>query len=160
MAIALLLALWPGLPRADARMRARRMGINPRPRSGGANARHHRARTDRQADGHARQKARHAGMAYDVVHDPEFAEVQGIRYEGLRAVLEGSDAVCLHVPLTPETRGLLGAEQLSWMRRDAVLINVARGGLVEEAALADALREGRLAGAAVDVSRSPCSPRR
>jgi glycerate dehydrogenase len=66
-------------------------------------------------------------------------------------VLRASDVVTLHCPLGEETRGMIGREELSMMRRDAVLINTARGGLVDEAALADALRDGRIAGAAFDV---------
>ena len=69
----------------------------------------------------------------------------------LDALLVQSDVVSLHLPLTPETRGLLGAERLGRMKRDAVLINTARGGIVDEAALAAMLREGRLGGAALDV---------
>ena len=69
----------------------------------------------------------------------------------LDALLAESDVVSLHVPLTPETRGLLDRGRLARMKRDAVLINTARGGLVDEAALAAMLREGRLGGAALDV---------
>jgi glycerate dehydrogenase len=66
-------------------------------------------------------------------------------------VLRESDIVTLHCPLNEETRGLIGRPELELMRRDAVLINTARGGLVDEAALASALREGVIAGAAFDV---------
>ncbi len=66
-------------------------------------------------------------------------------------VLRASDVVTLHCPLNEETRGMIGPAELSTMRRDAVLINTARGGLVDEAALAFALREGVIAGAAFDV---------
>ncbi len=66
-------------------------------------------------------------------------------------LLETSDIVTLHCPLTPETRGLIGAKELARMKKGAVLINTARGGVVDEPALADALRSGHLAGAAVDV---------
>ena len=69
----------------------------------------------------------------------------------LEALLAGSDAVSLHVPLTAATRGLIGAAQIEWMKPSAVLINTARGGIVDEAALVSALRGGRLAGAALDV---------
>jgi (S)-sulfolactate dehydrogenase len=62
-----------------------------------------------------------------------------------------ADVVSLHVPLTPATRGLIGAERLATMRSDAVLINTARGGVVDEAALAAALRARKLGGAALDV---------
>ncbi len=66
-------------------------------------------------------------------------------------VLAGCDVLSLHVPLTPATRGLIGASRLARMRPGAVLINTARGGVIDEAALAAALREGRLGGAALDV---------
>ena len=66
-------------------------------------------------------------------------------------LLATSDVVSLHVPLTPETRGMIGAEAIGLMRRDAVLINAARGGVVDEPALAAALRENRFGGAALDV---------
>ena len=69
----------------------------------------------------------------------------------LDALLRESDVVSLHVPLTPQTRGLLGRERLSAMKRDAIVVNTARGGIVDEAALAAMLREGRLGGAALDV---------
>ena len=79
----------------------------------------------------------------------------------MRAVLAGrgdplddvlqADAVSLHVPLTPETRHLIREETLRRMRPDAVLVNTSRGPVVDEGALVRALREGRLAGAALDV---------
>lgn len=62
-----------------------------------------------------------------------------------------ADVVTLHVPLTPSTRGMIGAGELSSMKPDAFLINTSRGGIVDEAALAGALRAGTIAGAAVDV---------
>jgi glycerate dehydrogenase len=66
-------------------------------------------------------------------------------------VLEQSDVISLHCPLTPETRGLLGAREFAKMKETAILINTARGGLVDSAALADALAGGEIGGAAVDV---------
>jgi phosphoglycerate dehydrogenase-like enzyme len=65
-------------------------------------------------------------------------------------VLQASDFVSLHCPLTEQTRGLIGREELSLMKPDAFLINTARGGIVDENALYDALREKRIAGAALD----------
>lgn len=62
-----------------------------------------------------------------------------------------ADVLTLHVPLTHETRGSIGAREFGWMKKDSILVNASRGGVVDEAALADALREGRLRGAAVDV---------
>jgi (S)-sulfolactate dehydrogenase len=69
----------------------------------------------------------------------------------LNDILAEADVLSLHCPLTPETRGLIGAPQLARMKPGAILINTARGGIVDEAALAEALRSGHLGGAAVDV---------
>ena len=69
----------------------------------------------------------------------------------LTRLLERSDYVVLAVPLTPETRGMIGAAELRAMKADAVLVNIARGPVVDEPALVDALREHRIAGAALDV---------
>jgi len=69
----------------------------------------------------------------------------------LHELLPQVDVLSLHCPLTPATEGMIGAAQLARMKRDAVLINTARGALVDSAALADALRNGRLGGAAIDV---------
>lgn len=71
--------------------------------------------------------------------------------DGLTALLGGSDYVVLTAPLTEETRGLINADTLRSMRRDGILINVARGGLVDEPALVDALRAGTIGGAGLDV---------
>lgn len=78
-------------------------------------------------------------------------EKLGVEPVMLETLLAEADAVSLHVPLTPDTRQLFDAGRLARMKPGAVLINTARGGIVEEAALADALRSGRLAGAMVDV---------
>lgn len=69
----------------------------------------------------------------------------------LAVLLPQVDVLSIHVPLLPETRGLIGREQLALMRPDAVIVNCARGGIVEERALADALRAGKLGGAGIDV---------
>ncbi|QYF93410.1 D-2-hydroxyacid dehydrogenase [Massilia sp. PAMC28688] len=69
----------------------------------------------------------------------------------LPELLATCDVVSLHLPLTAQTRGMIGAAQLARMKRSALLINTARGGLVDEAALADALREGSIGGAGFDV---------
>ena len=74
-----------------------------------------------------------------------------VRFVDLETLLRQSDVVSLHCPLAPETKGLMNAERLSWMRPTAFLINTSRGPLIEEPALADALNAGRLAGAAMDV---------
>jgi glycerate dehydrogenase len=69
----------------------------------------------------------------------------------LPTLLRESDVITLHVPLTPQTRNMIGAAELKLMKRGAILINTARGGLVDEQALADALRSGDIAGAGFDV---------
>jgi (S)-sulfolactate dehydrogenase len=73
-------------------------------------------------------------------------------------LLRDADVVSLHVPLTPATRHLIDAEKLALMKHDAVLINTARGGVVDETALATALRAGKLWGAALDVFESEPLP--
>jgi len=69
----------------------------------------------------------------------------------LDAMLAAADVISIHVPLTAETRGLIGADRLARMKPSAILINTARGGIVDEAALAAALAAGRLGGAGIDV---------
>ncbi len=81
----------------------------------------------------------------------EAAAQHGIRLLPLPELLERADVLTVHVPLTHATRGLIGADQLACMKPTALLVNVARGGVVDEAALSAALHQGRLAGAAVDV---------
>jgi (S)-sulfolactate dehydrogenase len=92
-------------------------------------------------------------VAYDPMLDanaPVWRET-GVACAGLDALLAAADAVSLHVPLADSTRNLMNAARIGAMKRGAVLINTARGGIVDEAALAQALRDGRLAGAALDV---------
>jgi len=69
----------------------------------------------------------------------------------LEAALRQADVISLHAPLTPATRGLLNAERLGWLKPSAVLVNLGRGGLIELPALVEALKQGALAGAALDV---------
>jgi D-3-phosphoglycerate dehydrogenase len=83
-------------------------------------------------------------------YDP-FVEVTEVASASLEEILESSDVVSLHVPLSAETRELISADVLRRMRRGAVVINVSRGGLVDEVALADALSSGQVAGAGLDT---------
>jgi (S)-sulfolactate dehydrogenase len=101
------------------------------------------------------QLARGLGMqvqAFDALMDsdhPAFAS--GVRCAGLHELITTSDVVSLHVPLVDSTRGLFNAERIASMKPGAVLINTARGGIVDEVALAAALKSGHLGGAAIDV---------
>jgi phosphoglycerate dehydrogenase-like enzyme len=82
---------------------------------------------------------------------PEEAVALDAQSMPLDALLAAADVVSLHVPLIPATRNLIGAEQLALMKPDAVLVQAARGGIVDEAALAERLQDGKIGGAAVDV---------
>ena len=96
--------------------------------------------------------ARAAGFEMTVLAvQPSGAAPPGVRLVELDELLAESDAVTLHAPLTPQTRHMIGAQQLAVMRPHAVLVNAARGELVDEFALIDALRRGVIAGAALDV---------
>jgi D-3-phosphoglycerate dehydrogenase len=90
-------------------------------------------------------------VACDARPDVAWAEANGVRYLALPELLSTADFVSLHVPLTPGTRYLIGTRELGLMKPSAYLVNTARGGIVDEAALYVALQEGRLAGAALDV---------
>ena len=100
-------------------------------------------------------RARALGMEV-IAHDPflpidDPAWAEALRAPSLDALLEKADVISLHIPLTDDTSGMIGAEALARMGAGAILINTARGGIVDEAALAAALAEGRIAGAALDV---------
>lgn len=86
--------------------------------------------------------------------DPRAAEELGAEQLSLADLLARADVVTLHVPLLPETRHLIGAAELDAMKPGAILVNAARGGIVDEAALAESLASGHLGGAAVDVYSS------
>jgi len=97
---------------------------------------------------------------YDVVPLPaEMEEELGAERMELDDLLRTSDIVSLHVPLTPETTHLIDGEKIALMKPDAYLLNLARGEVIDEEALAEALQEGRLAGAGIDVfTQEPVSP--
>ena len=78
----------------------------------------------------------------------------GARKSDLKTIFEQSDYISLHVPLTPETKDMIGEKELKKMKKTAFLINTARGGVVDEKALLDALNNGEIAGAALDVFES------
>lgn len=90
--------------------------------------------------------------------DPDYAVTNGISFVDLDTLLRDSDIVSIHAPLTPATRFLLDSDALGRMKKTAILINVGRGGLVDDRSLLDALLEKRLAGAGLDVFASESDP--
>ncbi len=100
-------------------------------------------------------------VAFDSVLGPDdtaFAAV-GARYATLDDVVRAADVVSLHVPLVDATRGLFDAARIAAMKQGAVLVNTARGGIVDEVAVAQALKDGHLGGAALDVFGAEPLPR-
>ncbi len=93
---------------------------------------------------------------------PLSAELEGVfdaSYRGLDDLMRESDYVCVATPQTPQTEGMIGARQIALMKESAYLVNIARGGIVDEDALIDALSENRIAGAGLDVfSYEPLPP--
>jgi D-3-phosphoglycerate dehydrogenase len=151
MALALLLALARQIPQGDASVRAgdwkrfvgpelagKTLGIVGLGQIGKG--------VCRRAKGFGLQV-----VAYDTYQDQAFAASWGVSYLPLDELLAQSDFISLHAPVTAETRHLMGAEQLARMKPTAYLINTARGELVDELALYEALKQGHLAGAASDV---------
>jgi D-3-phosphoglycerate dehydrogenase len=96
-------------------------------------------------------------VAYDPYIQPARAASLGVRLVGLDELLRESDFISIHLPKTPETVGLIGAKELNTVKPGVRIINAARGGLVDEQALADAIADGRVAGAGIDVfAKEPC----
>ena len=87
---------------------------------------------------------------YDIVRKAD-AEKQGIEFRCLEELLKESDFIVIAVPLTEKTRGMIGERELSLIKSSAYIINIARGGVIDHRALYTALKEGRIAGAALDV---------
>jgi glyoxylate reductase len=77
----------------------------------------------------------------------------GVEYASFDRLITDSDILTIHVPLTSETQGMIGESQIAKMKKGAYLVNTARGQIVDEAAVAEALRKGKLSGAAFDVPR-------
>ncbi|HEY1403421.1 MAG TPA: hydroxyacid dehydrogenase, partial [Pyrinomonadaceae bacterium] len=90
-------------------------------------------------------------LAFDPFVAPEQARDMELELASLEEVCSRADFLTVHTPLTTETRGIIGAREFACMKRDVRIINCARGGLIDERALYDALKEGRVAGAALDV---------
>lgn len=97
-------------------------------------------------------------IAYDPYVSPARAAQLGIELVSLDELLERADFITIHLPKTPETEGLIGAEQLARTKKGVVIVNAARGGLVVEQALADAIKSGQVRAAGLDVfSTEPCT---
>jgi phosphoglycerate dehydrogenase-like enzyme len=87
------------------------------------------------------------------------AEAMGVEYVDLERVMKESDIVTIHVPLMPSTRGLIGEREIGMMKPTAYLINTSRGAVIDENALIKALKDGRIAGAGLDVfTKEPIPP--
>ncbi len=98
-------------------------------------------------------------IAHDPVLAPDAVPPAGMEFARLDDLLARSDFVTLHLPLLPATRNLFGARTLATMKKGAALINCARGGVVDEGALHEALASGQIGGAALDVfENEPCGP--
>jgi D-3-phosphoglycerate dehydrogenase / 2-oxoglutarate reductase len=90
-------------------------------------------------------------IAYDPYVSAARAAQLGIEIVELDELLARADIISIHLPKTPETKGLIGAEQLAKTKKGVLIVNAARGGLIDEGALADALRDGQVGGAGIDV---------
>ncbi len=93
-------------------------------------------------------------LAFDIVKDKKFAQKYGIKYVNLEKLLRKSDYITIHSPLNDATQNMISYEELEKMKKDAFLINTSRGGIVDEEALYDALRNNKLRGAALDVYKN------
>ncbi len=113
--------------------------------------RHHRPRPHRRPHRRRLQGFDMRVIAYDPYVTAARAQQLGVQLVSLDELLEQSDFVTIHMPKTPETTGMIGAEQLRRMKKSAYVINVARGGLIDEEALFEALTTGEIAGAGLDV---------
>lgn len=97
-------------------------------------------------------------LVHSARQDPDWAAANGVAYVDMPTLLARSDVVTLHAPLTPATRFLIDAEALAAMKPGALLINAARGGLVDDRALLAALKSGHLGGAGLDTFMSESDP--
>lgn len=90
-------------------------------------------------------------LGYDVYWDDAFAAANNIRRASPEEICREADFISLHVPLTDETRGMIGRDQLAMMKPTAIIVNTARGGVADEAALLEALQKGTIYGAGIDA---------
>jgi len=90
-------------------------------------------------------------LAYDVIDIDKACKDTGAKKADLESIIEKADYITLHVPLIPQTKGMIGAKELKKMKKTAFVINTARGGVIDEKALLDALNAGDISGAGLDV---------
>ena len=153
-AVAMMLALARNIPAADASLRAGRwersrlMGVELRERTLGLLG---LGKIGFEVARIAGEGLRMRVIAHDPLVTTDRAEQAGAELVDFDTLLAESDVLSVHVPLTDRTRGVIGAAELRRMRPGARLINVARGGIIDETALAEAVRGGVIAGAAIDV---------
>lgn len=100
-------------------------------------------------------------LAYDVYWDDAFAKEHNVTFAKPEEIFKTCDFISLHLPLTDETRGIVNADSIATMKPNAILVNTARGALIDDNALLDALEQGRIAGAGLDVfnEEPPADPR-
>lgn len=91
-------------------------------------------------------------LCFDQYEDENFKKECGAEYVDLDTLIRESDFITIHSPLTPETQNMFGREQFQAMKKDAILVNTARGGIVDEDALYEALKNGEIRGAALDAT--------
>lgn len=90
-------------------------------------------------------------LAYDPYPDKVFAEQYGVTYTDLETIWKEADFISLHLPLTPETKNLIGESEFEKMKDNAIIVNTARGAIINEKALYNALKEEKIMGAGIDV---------
>ena len=160
--IAMMLALARNLPAADRSLhaglweRSKFMGIELREKTLGVLG---LGKIGSEVARIAREGLRMRVLAHDPLVTAERAQGLGVELCDFETLLTETDFLTVHVPLTDATRGVIGAAELKRMRKGARLINVARGGIIDEQALADAISDGHIAGAAIDVfTKEPPDP--
>ena len=90
-------------------------------------------------------------LCYDIIQDEEFARQFGVRYVDLETLLKESDYITIHTPLNNATKGMISYKELEMINENAFLINTSRGGIIDEKALYDALKNNKIKGAALDA---------
>ena len=91
-------------------------------------------------------------LCYDMFESEAFKQETGAQYVDLETLLKESDFITIHSPLTPETKNMISTEQFKMMKKDAIIVNTARGGIVDEDALYEALKTGEIRGAGLDAT--------